>query len=50
MDSIRAAEKTVIDMLDLLNEELKSLRGENNDVNSDIDALHDDLQSELEIA
>ena len=50
MDAIRAAEKSVIDMLDLLNEELKSLRGENNDVNSDIDALYDELQSAMEQA
>lgn len=46
MNAIRAAEKSVLDMLELLNEELKSLRAENNDVNADIDALSDDLKAQ----
>lgn len=36
----------MLDMLELLNEELKALRGENNDVIQDIEALHDELESE----
>jgi peptidoglycan hydrolase CwlO-like protein len=45
---LRKNEEHAIDALELQYEELRSLRGENRDVKSDLEALHEELENAVQ--